>query len=39
MEPGFLLERFAEMAEADELLRTRQPWKAAHATTPGSAPR
>jgi phosphoserine phosphatase len=30
IELGFLLERFAEMAEQDESLRTRQPWKAAH---------
>src|SRR5438045_4032555 len=30
IELGFLLERFAEMAEQDESLRTRQPWQAAH---------
>jgi phosphoserine phosphatase len=29
IEPGFVLGRFAEMAEADESLRERQPWKAA----------
>ena len=30
IELGFVLERFAEMAERDESLRTRQPWQAAH---------
>jgi phosphoserine phosphatase len=30
IELGFLLERFAAMAEHDESLRARQPWKAAH---------
>src|SRR3954451_14272404 len=30
IELGFLLVRFAEMAAADESLRTRQPWQAAH---------
>ena len=30
IELGFLLRRFAEMAEQDEGLRTRQPWRAAH---------
>jgi phosphoglycolate phosphatase-like HAD superfamily hydrolase len=30
IELGFLLRRFAEMAEQDEALRTRQPWQAAH---------
>src|SRR4051794_19453973 len=30
IELGFLLMRFAEMAAADESLRTRQPWRAAH---------
>ncbi|MGH3011602.1 MAG: HAD family hydrolase [Gaiellaceae bacterium] len=29
VELGFLLERFAEMAEADPSLREKQPWKAA----------
>ncbi len=29
IELGFILGRFAEMAEADETLRERQPWKAA----------
>jgi phosphoserine phosphatase len=29
IELGFILRRFAEMAEADETLRQRQPWKAA----------
>jgi phosphoserine phosphatase len=29
IELGFILRRFAEMAEADEALRDRQPWKAA----------
>jgi phosphoserine phosphatase len=29
IELGFILERLAEMAEADESLRRRQPWKAA----------
>src|SRR5215204_3756640 len=29
IELGFILERLAEMAEADESLRARQPWKAA----------
>ena len=29
IELGFILERLAEMAEADESLRERQPWKAA----------
>ena len=38
IELGFILERLAEMAEADESLRERQPWKAAYErTTPGSA--
>jgi phosphoglycolate phosphatase-like HAD superfamily hydrolase len=30
IELGFLLQRFAEMAERDASLRTRQPWRAAH---------
>src|SRR6185369_14545645 len=30
IELGFVLERFAEMAEQDHSLRTRQPWRAAH---------
>jgi hypothetical protein len=30
IELGFILERLAEMAEQDESLRERQPWKAAH---------
>ena len=30
IELGFILQRFAEMAEADPSLRGRQPWKAAH---------
>ena len=30
IELGFLLRRFAEMAEEDDALRTRQPWQAAH---------
>jgi hypothetical protein len=30
IELGFILRRLAEMAEADESLRERQPWKAAH---------
>jgi haloacid dehalogenase-like hydrolase len=30
IELGFILARLAEMAEADELLREKQPWKAAH---------
>ena len=30
IELGFILERLAEMAEADESLREKQPWKAAH---------
>jgi hypothetical protein len=30
IELGFILERLAELAEADESLRARQPWKAAH---------
>ncbi len=30
IELGFVLLRLAEMAEADESLRERQPWKAAH---------
>ena len=29
IELGFILKRFAEMAEADESLREKQPWKAA----------
>ncbi|MBV9334994.1 MAG: haloacid dehalogenase-like hydrolase [Solirubrobacterales bacterium] len=29
IELGFILKRFAEMADADESLRDRQPWKAA----------
>src|SRR5215475_1438262 len=29
IELGFILRRFAEMAEADESLRAKQPWKAA----------
>ena len=28
-EPGFILRRLAEMADADESLREKQPWKAA----------
>jgi phosphoserine phosphatase len=31
IELGFILARLAEMAEADESLRDKQPWKAAHA--------
>src|SRR5262245_18360715 len=30
IELGFILQRVAEMAEADASLRDRQPWKAAH---------
>ena len=30
IELGFILVRLAEMAQADESLRARQPWKAAH---------
>jgi hypothetical protein len=30
IELGFILQRLAEMAEQDESLRGRQPWKAAH---------
>jgi phosphoglycolate phosphatase-like HAD superfamily hydrolase len=30
IELGFLLQRFAEMAEDDEALRGREPWRAAH---------
>jgi FMN phosphatase YigB (HAD superfamily) len=30
IEVGFILRRLARMAEADETLRGRQPWKAAH---------
>ena len=30
VELGFILERLAEMAEADEPLREKQPWKAAY---------
>src|ERR1700754_741510 len=30
IEVGFLLRRFAEMAEKDEGLRSRQPWQGAH---------
>ena len=30
IELGFILERLAEMAEADESLREKQPWKAAY---------
>jgi hypothetical protein len=30
IELGFILERLAEMAEQDESLRSRQPWKAAY---------
>ena len=30
VELGFILERLAEMAEVDESLREKQPWKAAH---------
>jgi phosphoserine phosphatase len=30
IELGFILRRFAEMADADKELRDRQPWKAAH---------
>ena len=30
VELGFILERLAAMAEADESLRTKQPWKAAY---------
>src|SRR5262249_1596279 len=30
IELGFILARLAEMAEADESLREKQPWKAAH---------
>ena len=30
VELGFILRRFAELAEADESLRDKQPWKAAH---------
>ena len=30
IEVGFILQRFAEMCEADESLRERQPWKAAY---------
>ena len=30
IELGFILQRLAAMAEQDESLRTRQPWKAAH---------
>jgi hypothetical protein len=30
IELGFILRRLAEMAELDEGLRDRQPWKAAH---------
>lgn len=30
IELGFILERFAELAEADESLRTTQPWRAAY---------
>jgi len=30
IELGFLLDRFAEMAEDDEAPRARRPWKAAH---------
>jgi phosphoserine phosphatase len=30
IEVGFILERLAEMADADVSLRDRQPWKAAH---------
>jgi FMN phosphatase YigB (HAD superfamily) len=30
IEVGFMLRRFAEMAEADASLRDKQPWKAAH---------
>jgi hypothetical protein len=30
IELGFILERLAEMAEADDSLRDKQPWKAAH---------
>jgi phosphoserine phosphatase len=30
IELGFILQRFAEMAEEDASLRDRQPWKAAH---------
>ena len=30
IELGFILARLAEMAEADESLRNKQPWKAAH---------
>src|SRR5262245_66019599 len=30
IELGFILKRFAEMAEADESLRDTQPWKAAY---------
>ena len=29
IELGFILQRLAEMAEADESLRAKQPWKAA----------
>ena len=29
IELGFILERLVEMAEADESLRAKQPWKAA----------
>ena len=29
IELGFILKRLAEMAEADESLRGKQPWKAA----------
>ena len=30
IELGFILARFSEMAQADESLKSRQPWKAAH---------
>ena len=30
IELGFILERLAEMAEADASLREKQPWKAAY---------
>ncbi len=30
IELGFILVRLADMAEADESLREKQPWKAAH---------
>jgi hypothetical protein len=37
IELGFILQRFVAMAEEDESLRDKQPWKAAHEKTPGSA--